>query len=129
MIIILGLAFVSLIGENHTMKSVSQALLCPRLHCPNCFVEGREVTIIEGGYDVDKELIGLKQCFSNYDELLKESELIVHESGLRWLVTKTLDGYISWVDKYVEQPIGIFSERRAAVHSIYEILSSSWVLE
>jgi len=63
-----------------------------------------------------------KNGFSSYDELI-QSSTVVFEDTRTWLVTRTEYGFLAWINKSLDKPLGYFDTFDLARQEIIDAIT------
>jgi hypothetical protein len=69
---------------------------------------------------VNKNQFAHKNGFSSYLELQMSSKVLFKDTNT-WLVTRTEYGFLAWVDKFLDKPLGYFDSFDLAKQEIIDI--------
>lgn len=57
---------------------------------------------------MDKDVFAQRHGFQTFEEMLQESNTVIFDEGVKYLVTKTPKYYLAWLQDYPEYPLGRF---------------------
>jgi hypothetical protein len=69
---------------------------------------------------MEQEKFAHDNGFKSYAEMITASIVIYRNNGCEWLVTPTELGYLAWIDKSLDKPLGYFDTVREARDEIWD---------
>lgn len=70
-----------------------------------------------------KNKFALENGFSSYVELIESSNVVFTDTST-WLVTSTKYGFLAWVDKFLDKPLGYFDTFDLAKQEVIDMRTS-----
>ena len=71
---------------------------------------------------MNKNQFAQRNGFTSYIEMLTSSEVVFKDAST-WLVTRTEDGFLAWVDKALDKPLGYFDTFDLARQEIIDTIT------
>ncbi|MDR3542094.1 MAG: hypothetical protein P4L69_14165 [Desulfosporosinus sp.] len=69
---------------------------------------------------MEQEKFAHNNGFESYTVMVTASIVIFRNDGCEWLVTPTKLGYLAWIDKFLDKPLGYFDTIREARDEIWD---------
>lgn len=69
---------------------------------------------------MEQEKFANDNGFESYTVMVAASKVIFRKDGCVWFVTPTEFGYLAWIDKFLDKPLGYFDTVRDARDEIWD---------